>query len=107
MVGGLFYDLERAFACVNHKIPLSKLEFYGVKGKEKLWFESHFINRYQSVSIKKHMLNQNYSSTWEEIKHGVSQGTILGPLLFLFYINDLPKVVNDKSIPILFAACYE
>jgi hypothetical protein len=49
------------------------------------------------------MLNRNYSSTWEEIKHGVLQGTILGPLLFLFYINDLPKVVNDKSIPILFA----
>jgi hypothetical protein len=49
------------------------------------------------------MFNRNYFSTWEEIKHGVPQGTILGYLLFFLYINDLPKAVNDKSIPVLFA----
>jgi hypothetical protein len=87
----------------NHKISLSKLEFYGVKGKAKLWFESYFSNRYQRVSITNNVLNQNYFSTWQRTKHDVLQGSILGPLLFLFYINDLPKAIDDKSIPILCA----
>jgi hypothetical protein len=95
MVGGIWL--------VNHKILLSKLEFYGIKGKSKLWFESYFRSRYQGVLITNNVLNQNYFSTWEEIKHGVLQGSILVPLLFLFYSSDLPKVINDKSIPILFA----
>ena len=101
-VGGIFCDLEKAIECINHKILLSKLEFYGVKGKAKLWFESYFCNRYQRTSITKNVLNWNYFSTWEEIEHGVLQGSILVSL-FLFYINDLPKAINDKSIPILLA----
>jgi Notch-like protein len=56
MVGGLFCGLEKAFDCVSHKILLSKLEFCGVKGKTKLWFESYFRNRYQRVSITKSKL---------------------------------------------------
>jgi hypothetical protein len=102
MVGGFFCDSEKAFDCTNHKILLSKLEFYGVKGKEKLWFESYFSNRYQRVSITNNALNRNHLSKWQEIQHGVPQGSILGPLLFLFYINDLHKTINDKAIPILF-----
>ena len=79
-----------------------ELEFYGVKGKAKLRFESYFSSRYQRVSITNSVLNWNYFSTWEEIEHGVLQGSILVSL-FLFYINDLPKAINDKSIPILLA----
>ena len=57
MVGGIFCDLEKAFDCVNHKILLSKLEFYGIKGKTKLWLDSYFINRYQRVLITNNVLN--------------------------------------------------
>jgi hypothetical protein len=88
MAGGIFCDSEKAFDCVIHKILLSKLEFYSVKGKAKLWFESYFSNRYQRVSITNNALIRNYLSTREEIKHGVPRGSIVGPLLFLFYIND-------------------
>ena len=68
MVGHIFYDLENAFDCLNPKI-LSKLEFYSIKGKAKLWFESYFRNRYQRVLITNNELNHIDFSTWEEIKH--------------------------------------
>jgi hypothetical protein len=73
------------------------LEYYGVKGKAKLWFDSHFRNRYQSVLITNKELNQNDFSTWEEMKHGVLQGSILGPLLFLLFINNLPTTITIKA----------
>ena len=103
LIGGIFCDLEKAFDCVNHEVLLSKLEFYGIKGKAKLWFESYFSNRYQRVVITDTKLNLNDSSTWGKMRHGVPQGSILGPLLFLLYVNDLPKIINEKTVPILFA----
>jgi hypothetical protein len=75
---------------------LSKLEFYGVKGKAKLRFDSHFRNRYQRVLITNNDLDQNDFSTWEEMKHGVLQGSSLDPLLFLLFINDLPRTITIK-----------
>jgi hypothetical protein len=73
------------------------MKFYGITGVASKLMESYVRNRYQRVVIN------NYSSTWKEVQHGDPQGSVLGPLLFLIYINDLSKSISDKSIPILFA----
>jgi hypothetical protein len=82
---------------------VSKLQHYGIRGKAKSLLESYLQNRYQRVHITNTYLNSNAVSKWTKIKCGVRQGSILGPLLFLIYINDLSKAVKHKTLPILFA----
>ena len=65
--------------------------------------ESYLSNRYQRVQLNISTRNCNAVSGWTEVKCGVSQGSILGALLFLLYVNDLPKAVTHNGFPILFA----
>ena len=83
---GIFIDLKKAFDTVNHTILIQKLEHYGVRGKSLDWFSSYLIGRTQYTFCN------NHSSQVKEITCGIPQGSVLGPLLFLLYINDLPNI---------------
>jgi hypothetical protein len=98
--GGIFCDLQKAFDCVNHDILLTKLEFYGITGITHKLIKSYLQGRHQRVVLNYH--SSSSCSKWGEITHGIPQGSILGPLLFLLYINDLPQITNENSKIILF-----
>jgi hypothetical protein len=103
IVGGLFCNLKKAFDCVNYDILLSKMKFYGITGDANRLMETYLRNSYQRGITNDHNNSNGYFSKWKEIQHGVPQSSVLEPLLFLIYTNDLSKSVSDKSSPILFA----
>ena len=88
---GVFVDLQKAFDTVDHGILLSKLFHYGIRGVSQNWFKSYLTNRSQYVSIN------GVNSETEHVKFGVPQGSVLGPLLFLIYINDLHQCIRFST----------
>jgi len=102
-IGGIFCDLSKAFDCINHEILLAKLHYYGIRGVSLNWFKSYITNRRQKVKIKSQNQKQESWCKWEIIKNGVPQGSILGPLLFIIYVNDLPYSINQFARPVLYA----
>ena len=89
---GVFVDLQKAFDTVDHTILLNKLNYYGIRGITNNWFKSYLSNRKQYVTIN------GFESEVAIMKYGVPQGSVLGPLLFIVYINDLHSAIKYCSI---------
>ena len=88
----IFCDLSKAFDVISHKILIKKLEYYGIRGIVKNWLINYLSDRTQYVEI------ENNASSVSKIKCGVPQGSILGPLLYLIYVNEIGKCTEGNVL---------
>ena len=85
-------DFKKAFDTVNHYILLSKLAHYGIRGQANNWFHSYLTQRVQFISVNR------FNSRLHLISHGVPQVSVLGPVLFIIFINDLQNSIRHSQM---------
>ena len=100
-IDAIYLDLSKAFDKVPHHLLLAKLSKYGISGSLHLWFQSYSSNRYQRAAL------EGVTSDWLSISSGVPQGSIPGPFLFVFFVNDLPDYIQAGSSLALFSDDYK